>query len=202
MARAKQILTSPQGQLTRDEALAICFLNLKGPRDKDLLGTAQALKYLKSLPEFGSNSKVGKAVGVSGEIVREFLTLLELPESIQDLMLDQQISLEQGRRLWQLKRTHPELVEAAAEEMRTMTAVDSRHLVDYILRHPTTSVCEAKRRILDSKSRVTKEFHVVAILDEEEYRQLERKARQRCLPPSEMVSSIVEEWLRGVRDDV
>ena len=36
----------------KNEALAICFRNLKGAKNKDLLLTARALKYLRGLPAF------------------------------------------------------------------------------------------------------------------------------------------------------
>lgn len=181
--------------MNREEALAICFANLKGPRDKDLLKTARALSYLKSLPDFGSNEKVGKAVGVSGEIVREFLALLRLPEPIQHLLGQGRLSLEQGRRLWQLGRQRPEILQATAEAMTNLSVIDSRHLVDHLLRHPDLSVAKATRRILDSKIVTEREFHVVAILSEGRYRELEKRSRRHKMGASELVTAIVQDWL-------
>ena len=45
--------------LDKNEALAVCFRNLKGAKAKDLLLTARALKYLRGLPEFRSNRRLG-----------------------------------------------------------------------------------------------------------------------------------------------
>lgn len=183
--------------MTRDEAMAICFANLKGPRDKDLLGTARALQYLKSLPEFGSNEKVGKAVGVSGEIVREFLVLLRLPDQVQRLLEQRQLSLEQGRRLWQLGRRRPELLQGAAEAMTDLSVIDARHLVDHLLRHPELTVLEAKQAILGSKTLMEREYHVVALLPEAQYRLLETQSRRQQKATDELVTAIVQDWLNA-----
>ena len=188
--------------MDRDQALAICFANLKGPRNKDLLATAKALRYLKSLPEYGSNSKVGQAVGVSGEIVREFLTLLHLPEHVQRLFDSGQLKLEQGRRLSQLASRKPDLVTEVAHAMTGLTAIDSRHLVEYILKHPKFSVAEAKKRVLVSKTVTEREFHVIAILSEEQYKDLVQEARRRKLSVDALVTSIVHSWLEPRCHDV
>lgn len=186
-----------------EEALAICFANLKGSKDKDLLGTARALQYLRSLPEYSSNEKLGKAVGVSGETIREFLTLLRLPKEIQSLFEQRQLrSLEHGRRLWQLVRNRPELLQETARAISDMTAWDGRHVVDYILRNPQVSVTEAKRAVMESKTIIEHEFHVVAILSEEEYRLLANEARKRQVAVDVLVTSIVQQWLKSRGDDV
>ena len=162
--------------MDREEALAISFANLKGPRDKELIRAAMALDYLKALPEFGSNAAVGRAVGVSGEIVREFLSLLQLPREVQNLLERRRLSLEQGRRLWQLRRVRPDAVVDAARAMTELTALDSRHLVDYLCKHRDISVSEGVEKVLGSKTVVTREFHVVACLGEQDYRELKRLA--------------------------
>lgn len=184
----------------REEALAICFANLKGTRDKDLILTAKALEYLKTNPGRRSNAEVGKEVGVSGEIVREFLALLRLPEPVQELIDQGRLTLDQGRRLWQLSRNRRDIVEEVATAMTSLTATDARHLIDYLLRYPDTSVDDAKRRVLESKTVVEREYHVVALLSEQEYRALERKARRNRLGPSELVTEIVTQWLKSISD--
>ena len=187
--------------MDRDEALAICFANLKGPKDKDLLATAEALRYLRGLPEYGSNGEVGKAVGVSREIVREFLTLLEFPRGIRDLFEQGKLKLEHGRRLWQLKRRRPDLVAEMAEAMTHLSAMDARHLVEYILKHPELSVTAARKRVLESKTVTEREFHVIALLPEREYKLLSEQARKRNLATDVLVTSIVERWLQSQNDD-
>jgi hypothetical protein len=192
------LLVWEQKQVDKEEALAICFANLKGSKDKDLLGTARALQYLRGLHEYSSNEKLGKAVGASGETVREFLTLLKLPKKIQSLFEQRELrSLEQGRRLWQLARNRPELLQETAHAISNITAWDGRHVIDYILRNPQVSAIEAKRAVMESKTIVEHEFHVVAIISEEDYRLLADEARKRRVPVDILVTSIVQEWLKS-----
>lgn len=184
------------GCLNADEALAICIANLKGSKDKDLLATAKALRYLRGLAQYPSNAKVGEAVGVSGEIVREFLTLLRFPPEIEALFEQKVLTgLEQGRRLWQLTKQRPELLNEMAKAMATMTAMDSRHLVSDILKNRGLSVTEAQKRMSEARTVREEEYHVIAILPTEQYKQLSRQAGNKRVSVDKLVTSIVQQWL-------
>ena len=186
--------------LDKSEALAICFRNLKGSKSKDLLQTAHALQYLKELPEFGSNKRVGDSVGVSGEIVRQFVALLDLPSHVQTYFEERTLGLEHGRRLWQLQKTRPSLVDEAAQAMVSMTAMEARDLVEYLVRTPADSVQEGLRALEAAKRQVSHEFHVVAVLDEQAYKSLEARARQQRVSVNELVTTVVSCWLEEHRD--
>jgi len=178
--------------MNKDEALAICLSYLNGPRDKDLLTTARALHYLRSLPEYSSNIRVGAAVGVSGETVREFLTILRLPEAVQVSVR----SLEHGRRLWQLGRKRPDILPEAADILAPLLAHDARHVVDYLLRNAGSTVAEAKDAVLSAKTVVERVFHIVAELGEDDYRALRHAAGQAELNVNALVTTITVEWLK------
>ena len=180
-----------------EEDLAICFANLKVPGDKDYIATAQALKRLKTRPQYSSNRKLGEALGVSDEIVREFLTLLELPDTIRARFGPGGLKLEHGRRLATLTRRHPELQRSVAEAMDGLSAHDARDLVEYVLDHPDIDADEARTRILESKTTVTSEYHVIAILSEAEYRALTQEARKEGTSVNSLVTSVVRDWLAG-----
>lgn len=186
--------------LDKKEALAICFRNLKGAKAKDLLLTAQALKYLRGLPEFRSNKRLGEAVGVSGEIVRQFIALLELPPTIQSYFERGTLGLEQGRRLWQLNRTRPSIVEEAALAMDSMTALESRDLIEYLVRTPTASVQDALKVLEAARPIVSHEYHINAVLDENAYRSLEAQARKRRIRVNDLVSIVINRWLEEDSD--
>lgn len=186
--------------LDKNEALAISFRNLKGAKSKDLLLTARALKYLRGLPEFRSNQSLGKAVGVSGEIVRQFVALLDLPSPVHSYFEQGTLGLEQGRRLWQLAKTRPFVVEDAAQAMVSMTAMETRDLVEYLLRTPTASVQDGLKALEAAKPDVSHEYHIDAILDEGAYRSLKVQAKERRIRVNDLVSLIVNHWIEGDRD--
>ena len=179
----------------KNEALAVCFRNLKGAKAKDLLTTARALKYLKGLSEFRSNRRLGQEVGVSGEIVRQFIALLDLPPSIQSYFEKGYLGLEQGRRLWQLNRVRPSLVQDAALVMSSMTAMETRDLVEYLIRTPTVSVQDGVNALEAAKPIVSHEYHIDAVLDETAYRSLVSKAQDRKIQVNALVSLIINRWL-------
>lgn len=181
--------------MQEDKDFAMAFANLKGPKDKDLMGTARALQRLKGMPAYNTNAKLGKVLDVSAEIIREFLTLLDLPEETHALFETYQLRLEHGRRLWQLRRTRPELVDEASQAMVGLTVMDSRDLVEYILNHAETTVEEAKQTVLASKTIIEREIHVVAILEEVNYLALAKVARDRRIPIDELVTEIVNSWV-------
>ena len=186
--------------MDKNEALAICFRNLKGAKAKDLMLTARALKYLRELPDYRSNKSLGKKVGVSGEIVRQFIALLDLPSTVHVYLEQGKLGLEQGRRLWQLNRTRPSVVEEAALEMNSLTAMESRDLVEYLVRAPTSSVQDAVQALEAAKPNVSHEYHIDAILDERSYRSLETCAREQKVRVNDLVSMIIKSWLAENRN--
>ena len=190
-----------RGQIAMDEeeALAICFANLKGQKSKkNIIATAQALQFLKGKPGYGSDKKVGEAVGVSGEIVREFLTVLKLPKEIQLLFESGHLRyLEQSRRLWQLERANPGLLEEAVQNISDLTALDGQHVIVHLIKNPNMPVAQARKEVLDSKTVVEQEFHVIALLSAEEYKLLSNESRKRDIAPSILVTTIVQDWLES-----
>ena len=182
-------------QLDKARALAICFSNLKGSKSKDLLLTARALEHLKELPEFGTNQRVGEAVGVSGETVRQFVGLLELPCTVQSYFEQGMLGLEQGRRLLQIERARPEIVEYAARAMVSITAMEARDLAEHLTRNPMSSVEASVEALEAARKIITKEFHIDTVLDEQAYLSLRAQARKRNVQITDLACTIVNEWL-------
>lgn len=197
---ARQQVFALREILEKNEALAICFRNLKGTKTKDLLLTARALQFLRNLPECSSNKSVGEAVGVSGEIVRQFIILLELPSNILPYFEQRILGLEQGRRLWQLNRKRPAIVEDAARAMSIMTAMEARDLVEYLIRTPLASVQDSLAALEAAKPEVSHEYHIDAILDEQAYCMLVVEARRKRLRVNDLVTNIVNGWLADNSD--
>lgn len=188
-------------EFSKNAALATCFRNLKGSKTKELMRTARALKCLKELAEYRSNKELGEAVGVSGEIVRQFISLLDLPHSVQSLLEQGKLGLEQGRRLRQLHRKRPSIVYEAAREMCSMSAMETRDIVEYLIRTPDASVRESLMSLDAAKTLIEEEYHIDAILDGEAYRLLATHARNKKVSVNDLVSSIVSSWLEGDSDN-
>lgn len=182
-------------QFDRNTALAVCFANLKGSKDKDLLLTAEALNFLKELPEFGSNKRVGEQVGVSGEMVREFISLLDLPPAVRARIGQKELGLEHGRRLKELHRFRPSAVEDAADAMASMTAMSARDLVEYLKRDPSASVEEVVQALEAAKPVITQEHLICALVSESEYQTLTAHTQKHGITVNDLVTNITRQWL-------
>ena len=190
----------------RLEDIAIAIKNMKGSKTKDLVATAEALRRLKTEPDLNSNKKLGEALGHSGEIVRQFLALLEFEDN-QDIMAlfrSRKLGLEQGRRLKQLKDRFPRdfaLPGRAALAMESLTAHQSRELVDYLVSHPEVGVEKAAEQVLSSQKRTIQEYMIVALLDQEHYQQLVAHSRRRRIDRNTLVTQVMLAWLEQQKAD-
>ena len=163
--------------------------------------TARALRYLKSLPEFGSNRSVAEQVGVSGEMVRQFISLLDLPPAVHEFMSQRKLGLEHGRRLWELQRSRSSIVEDAAVAMVPLSAMEARDLVEYLKRDPSASVEEALRGLEDAKPQVTQGHLICALANDKEFRSLTDHAQSRGLTVNDLVTEIARQWLARYDDE-
>jgi len=179
------------------EADAICFSNLKGSNNKDLLMTAEALRFKKGLPGYRTNVKVGQFYGVSRETVREFLALLELPKHILPLIEERAIGLDIGSRLARVYREYPSVLDALSEAVTNLTAMDARDVIEFVLKNPGVSVEESKQRILDAKTLVVEDFYVMVGFTKVDFGRIEEEAKKRHLSTGELVASVMGDWLAG-----
>ena len=183
------------------EADAICFANLKGQKEKDLLRTAKALRFKKDQPSFGTNASVGRYFGVSGEIVREFLALLVLPDHIQFLIEDGKIGLDTGARLAKVSRDAPGALDDLSESVTDLSALDARDVIEFVLKNPETPASEAMQRVLDAKTVTVDEFHVMVVFSKDEFLRIEDEAKRRRVSVGQLVASLTNERLSGVESD-
>lgn len=134
-------------------------------------------------------------MGVSGEIVREFLALLRFPPDIQAYFREGRLKLDQGRALAKILERQPRLLYETAQALLSESAMDSRDIVEYVLGHPELSVTESKQRVREAKGITSREFHVVVMLDADQYKQLERAAKRQRMSPNAVATRIVVQSL-------
>ncbi|MEX2237214.1 MAG: hypothetical protein WEB00_06745 [Dehalococcoidia bacterium] len=176
------------------EDLATIIANTKGPRKKDLIKTAKAFERQKNKRNL-TNAELGRQTQLSGEMVREFLTLLQFSEPIQGLFNSGKLKLEHGRRLAQLaKSERRQDVAEVATAIIGLPALEARQLVLYLIDHPELSVEQAKKDLLASRTVVIDEFHIVAVVTPEVFSTLQSEALSRGMSVSTLVTSVVEDW--------
>jgi len=121
-------------------------------RAMDLVTLAGSLVALKG--EYGSIQAVARAVGISSEMVREFLHISDLSGPVKKAVRQRKIdSVDVAYRLSRLPRP---VQDALAREIvaRHMTSDDVRWIDRYLRDHPGVSVRDAVDRVLRSKDRI------------------------------------------------
>ena len=172
-------------------ALAVVFANTKRKpenREEDLITIAKAFQYLVKL--YGSQKKVGAQVGLSGSMVGQFLTVLNLHPKVRRLIAKKDIdSIDTAKELAALKVPAKQI--AAAEAIVNSQSKDVRD-IKRLIKKTDIQVKDAKKLILDEKG-----THVFIMdFDDEVYRALLRLAKDKKIEPADLVKEIVVEWIK------
>jgi ABC-type Zn uptake system ZnuABC Zn-binding protein ZnuA len=177
--------------LDENAALATVFANIRRKkRNNDLITIAKAFEYLVKL--YGSQKSVAEKVGLSTEMVREFLAVLKLPKEVRYLISERKIdSIDVLREISVLKETKKQI--AASEAFVNSLSKDARDM-KRLIKDAELSVNEAKKTILDAKP---KGLHIFFMdFDNEIYRAIIQHAKVMKVKPAELVREIVLNWLK------
>lgn len=175
-------------KLGETTALAIVFGNTRRKKRKeDLVTIARAVEYLVKL--YKSQKAVAEKVGLSPEMIRQFLTVLKLPAEVQKLFSNRQIdSVDVAKDLVALKDRNKQTT--VARKMTDLLSKDARD-VQRIVKGERIPVKKAKEIILQAK----KGLHIFMLdLDDETYQRVVKEARALRKDPAELVREIVVNW--------
>lgn len=172
------------------QALAIIFGNTKRKKRKEnLITIAKAFQYLVKV--YGSQQAVAQKVGLSAEMIRQFLTVLKLEPKVQELFLTRQIdSVDTAKELVRLKERDKQI--ALAQKIANLTSKDARDIkravaVDNI------RVRDAVRVVLKEKR---KRLHLFMLdLEDDVYRGIRKKAKALKTTPAELMKDVIKKWL-------
>jgi predicted transcriptional regulator len=181
--------------LDEKTALAIVFGNtMRKKRREDLVTLAKAFKYLIKLHH--SQKSVADMVGLSTEMIRQFLTVLKLPAEVQKIFSNRIIdSVDIAKELAALKDPRKQII--AAKTLADSPSKDFRD-IKRIIKNTNLDVEDAKKRILETK---TKGLHVFVVdFDENTYMAIKKHAYKLKIEPAEFVRQIVVDYLnRNIR---
>lgn len=178
--------------LDEDSALSILFGNTKRKRrNVDLITVAKSCEYLSRL--YGSNVAVAKKVGLHSEMVRQFLSLLKLPDEIKGLISARQIDkLDVAYRISTLADAGQQ--SAAAKALANIES--SRDVRDVVrLMKGGIAPQESAAIVMTAKP---KGYHIFVMdFDDKTYRALNNEAKRLGVGAAQLAKRIVEEWLTG-----
>jgi ParB-like chromosome segregation protein Spo0J len=177
-------------QLDEETALSLIFANTKKKkRNIDLLTFAKTVDYLVRF--YGSQKTVAEKVGLSTEMIREFLIPLKLPKEIQKLISDRRIdSIDTVREISVLNDPSKQI--AAAKALIDSASKDVRD-IKRLVNVTNVSIGDAKKAISDAKP---KGLHIFVMdFDDEMYHSITKHAKVLKVKPAELVRNIVSNWL-------
>lgn len=177
--------------LDKETALAIAFANMRRKkRPDDLVTVGKAYEYLTKV--YGSQEAVANTVGLSTEMVRQFLTVLKLPQEVQRLFSNRQIdSVDVAKELAALRE--PAKQVAAAKLIADSLSKDVRD-IKRLVKVTNARIKDAKKIISDAKP---KGLHMFIIdLDDMMYRAIIAAAKAMKTRPAELVKGIIMDWIK------
>jgi len=178
-------------EFDEETALSILFSNTKRKkRDADLLTIARNCDYLVRL--YGSQQAVADRVGISSEMIREFLTTLKLPAEVQKLVSERKIDrVDVVREISALG--DPAKQVAAAEALIQTPSKDIRD-IKRLVKEAGVSIQDAERVISEAKPQ---KLHIFVVdFNEATYREIAAQAKSLKITPAELIKEIVMDWLR------
>lgn len=188
MAKKREV--PPVNAMDEQTALGILFSNTRRvKRSADLLTIAQACDYLLRL--YGSRGAVAKKVGLSQEMIREFLKILILEPEVQHLIKTRKIDrLDVAYKL--SKITDPGLQIEAARKTMSLPSKSIRD-IERLITNTKMSVDESTKKVEASR---LKNMHLL-VLDfaEDRYYQIVKQAKLAGKAPAEFIKEIVNMWL-------
>lgn len=177
----------------KDVALVIANTRRK-IRPNNIIEVAETLERL--VTHYGSMDEVGRRVDLSGEMIREFLTALKLPQEVKELIAERKIDkIDVIRKIAALEDASQQIT--AAKALANLTSDEVRDILR-LVKTTGVSIDEAKRVVLEAKP---KGFHIFMMdFDDEIYKALLDVAKRRKLRPAEFVRDIVIDWLKRERE--
>lgn len=171
-------------------ALAIVFGNIRRKkRRENLVHIAEAFDFLVKL--YGSQRAVSEKVGLSAEMIRQFLTVLKLCPKVKQMFLKREIdSVDVAKELVVLKNPSKQL--KAAREIAGMLSKDARD-TRRLSREKNTPIEKAKQTVLAEKE---KSVHLFMVdFEKDTYEKILRVAELLNRAPAELMREIVIDWL-------
>jgi len=174
-------------------AWAIAFENTgKKKRPRDLVTVAEAMDYLTEL--HGSKA-VARKLNLSVEMIRQFLTVLDLPGGVKELFASRKIdSVDVAKELFALGDKKRQ--ETMAKAIVNSPSKDVRD-IKRLIKSSNLGVKTAKKTVLDAKPKGLNVF--ILDFDDETSKKIVFESRAQKMKPAELVRQIVTNYLKKKR---
>jgi ParB-like chromosome segregation protein Spo0J len=175
---------------SEEKLFARLFYNFEGKRPKkdSLIYLANQCLILKK--KYGSVNAVADKIGVSYENIRELLKLLDLDKDVQKLVDERKIAYDAAWRLAEI--TNRELQKAVASAIIGLDAHSAREVVRYSKLNKNSDPKEYVKKLIKSKTHVSKIKLLILPLDEEKYNYLKIESNRKHKSVSDFLLDMIE----------
>jgi len=180
-------------RFNEERTVANLYLNLRGGKRKkdDWVTIAKDMKRLSDF--YKSPSETARKLGVSYELVRSIMKILELPEEVQGLIREGKILYDAAQRLSRLDDPKKQIDVARA--VAGLTSHQARDIIQYAKKNPDASLSGFRRRVIKPKA-TREEIHLTVLpIRQETFRRLQRFSERQKIPTQRLILNIIEEWL-------
>jgi len=180
-------------KFNEERTVANLYLNLKGGKRKkdDWITIARDVKQLSDF--YKSPAEAARKLGVSYELVRSIMKILDLPKEVQTMIKEGSILYDAAQRLSRLNSRTRQLEVAKA--VAGLPSHQARDIIQYAKRYPDASLTDFKRRVTRPKPR-REEIHLTVLpLKQETFRRLQTLSQRHKTSAQKLIVNIIDEWL-------
>ena len=184
--------------INENQKLANLFLNLKGNKKKRDNWIQIATICKDVLDKSKDRKEAAKKMGVSTELIRSIVSLLDLPSEIQEMIKNNEILLDAAQRINTIKDKNKDKERKrrieVAKAISGLASHDQREIIRFAKKFPTSNLKDYKKRV--TTKRETKELHVAVIaLENEQYEKLEKISKKKKTSLEKLLLEIIDQWL-------
>lgn len=174
-----------------DVLLSTLFVNLKGDKKKkeDWISIAKKCKEISQ--NYNSRTELAEKLGVSTELIRAILSLLELPDEVQQLIKDKRILFDAAQRINTIDNEKRQI--EVAKTIAGLSSHEQREIIQYAKKYPDSKLSNFKKRVTSKLT--TDKIHVVVLpVKEDLFGLLYRESIRKKISVEKLILNIVDEW--------
>ncbi len=176
---------------SEEETLANIFMTLKGNQKKREDWVSIAKKCNSILQKSNSIGDAAKKSNVSYELFRGILSILKLPEEVQQLVKNGDILFDAAQRINRIKSIDKQ--KEVAQIIAGLKSHEQREIIQHAKKFPNANLLDFTERVIKPVN--VEEFHVIIIpLENKLYRIVDEKRKKQKTSLEKILVNIITQW--------
>jgi len=182
-------------KLNENKLIAVLYANLRGKGQKQN-NWIEIAEISKSLTEFyGSYKTLANKLGISEELIRETLKLLDLPNELKKLVSDGKIKHEVAWRIASINDKKNQI--KIANSIIGLNTHDARDLVRIFKNNPKLNIEDYLERLKKSKNNIQSINLIILPIKELDYKTIKKEAIKNNLTVEKFILDvIIQDWFK------